>query len=345
MLIKEYRITLPFTKEEYRLGQKYMTARKTHESSSAGDNVELLEKSAFTDKNGVKGIYTHKVFLLKKSLPRYASAILPKSALKIEEKAWNSYPNTKTIYSCPFFGEKFYLCIESIHKDGRDEEDNVFGLSKDILKKRIVDHVDIARDEIEGKEVKPDEDPKLFKSKLTGRGPLTSKNWRKEVNPAMVVYKLVTVNFNYWGFQTKVENLVQTNGLREVFLKAHRSLFCWMDEWIDLSEEQIEQFEQSTYQLMMDNNSIEKKLNEDLNNMHISEKNRISSKNENQPINYSKGDFKCPNVNCQHVCNECKHMMMTTTTTTTKTVTETTTTVQSPICYRNLNPDSINVMN
>ncbi|EGC38278.1 hypothetical protein DICPUDRAFT_91445 [Dictyostelium purpureum] len=326
MLIKEYRITLPLTTEEYRLGQKYMTTRKSNESSNTGENVEVLERSPFEDEDGNKGTYTHKLFLLNKSLPRYATAILPKSALKIEEKSWNSFPHTKTVYSCPFFGEKFYLCIESMHKDGLEEEENIFNLSKDTLKKRIVDHVDIANDPIDPKEYKIEEDPNHFKSKLTGRGPLTGKNWKKDIKPAMTCYKLVTVNFNYWGFQNKIENLVQTNGLREVILKAHRCLICWLDEWINLSEKELEEYENSTNK----------------NSPPQHQQSIISSDTKKHGINKIN---KCPkNCDDDRECQHCNHLMVTTTTT--ETITRTTTTTSSPMCCaQKINADSINVMN
>ncbi|KAF2074202.1 hypothetical protein CYY_004488 [Polysphondylium violaceum] len=247
MLIKEYRIHLPFTVDEYHQGQVYMTARKSNESSRSGENVEVLAREAYTDERGYQGVYTHKLFLLNRSLPRFASAILPKSALKIEEKSWNCFPHTKTLYSCPFFGEKFYLCIESMHKNGNQEEENVFNLPKDVLKKRIIDNIDIAFDPIDTKDYKMDEDPKYFKSSLTNRGPLDEKGWHKKQDPSMICYKLVSVNFNYWGFQHKVEQLVQNNGLRDLFLKAHRSMFCWLDEWYGLSEIELLDYEQRIF--------------------------------------------------------------------------------------------------
>ena len=44
--------------------------------------------------------------------PGWFRAILPKSALRVEEEAWNAYPYTKTRYRCPFI-EKFLLEIET----------------------------------------------------------------------------------------------------------------------------------------------------------------------------------------------------------------------------------------
>ena len=64
-------------------------------------------------------------------------AILPKSALIVEEEAWNAYPYTKTIYRCPFI-EKFVLEIETVYHDDDGSQENVFNLSSTDLTSRTV---------------------------------------------------------------------------------------------------------------------------------------------------------------------------------------------------------------
>ena len=64
-------------------------------------------------------------------------AILPKSALRVEEEAWNAYPYTKTRYRCPFV-EKFLLEIETRYRSDCCEEDNIFGLKKSEIAQREV---------------------------------------------------------------------------------------------------------------------------------------------------------------------------------------------------------------
>jgi hypothetical protein len=49
-----------------------------------------------------------------------------------------------------------------------------------MLKLREVVHVDIANDKISSKDYKADLDPTIFRSKKTGRGPLTG-SWLKSV--------------------------------------------------------------------------------------------------------------------------------------------------------------------
>lgn len=52
------------------------------------------------------------------------------------------------------------------------------------------------------------QDPAKFKSEKTGRGPLVGK-WQQSCNPVMTCYKLVTVEFKWFGLQTKVESMIQ----------------------------------------------------------------------------------------------------------------------------------------
>lgn len=67
-------------------------------------------------------------------------AILPKSALRVEEEAWNAYPYTRTRYTCPFIGN-FLLDIETRYYGDSGSQDNVFNLNEAQLRERIVGKV------------------------------------------------------------------------------------------------------------------------------------------------------------------------------------------------------------
>lgn len=62
---------------------------------------------------------------------------MPKSALTVEEEAWNAYPYTKTRYTCPFV-EKFSLEIETCYLSDNGYQENVFKLDSTELKNRVV---------------------------------------------------------------------------------------------------------------------------------------------------------------------------------------------------------------
>ncbi|KAM3940597.1 membrane-associated phosphatidylinositol transfer protein 2 isoform 15-T17 [Leptodactylus fuscus] len=255
MLIKEYRIPLPMTVEEYRIAQLYMIQKKSREETCGeGSGVEILENRPYTDGPGGSGQYTHKVYHIGMHIPSWFRSILPKAALRVEEESWNAYPYTRTRYTCPFV-EKFSIDIETFYKSDSGEHANVFNLSPAEKRQTVLDPIDIVKDPIPPHEYKPEEDPKIYKSSKTKRGPL-SDDWIEEHRnnlgrcPIMCAYKLCKVEFRYWGMQSKIERFIHDVGLRKVMVRAHRQAWCWQDEWWGLTIEDIRQLEKET-QLML----------------------------------------------------------------------------------------------
>ena len=80
------------------------------------------------------------------------------------------------------------------------------------------------------------------------------------VEPVMTAYKLVTVQFKWWGLQDRVENFIHTTEKR-LFTNFHRQVinivrmaeiimtvqvFCWMDKWHGMTMEDIRALEEET---------------------------------------------------------------------------------------------------
>uniref|UniRef100_A0AAQ4P355 Phosphatidylinositol transfer protein membrane associated 2 n=1 Tax=Gasterosteus aculeatus aculeatus TaxID=481459 RepID=A0AAQ4P355_GASAC len=225
MLIKEYRIPMPMSVEEYRIAQLYMIQKKSREESCGeGSGVEILENKPYEDGPGGSGQYTHKVYHIGKHIPSWFCAILPQAALRVEEESWNAYPYTRTRYTCPFV-EKFSIDIETYYKPDTGNQVDVFNLSSAEKRQRTVDPIDIVKDYITPHEYLVEEDPKLYQSVKTKRGPLTD-DWIEEINqeagecPVMCAYKLCKVEFRYWGMQSKIERFIHDVGLRKVMFRA-----------------------------------------------------------------------------------------------------------------------------
>ncbi|XP_047530349.1 protein retinal degeneration B [Vanessa atalanta] len=259
MLIKEYRIPLPLTVEEYRIAQLYMIAKKSREESSGeGSGVEIIVNEPYENGPGGKGQYTQKIYHVGSHLPGWFKSLLPKSALTVSEEAWNAYPYTKTRYTCPFV-EKFSLEIETYYFSDNGHQDNVFKLTGSDLKNRIVDVIDVVKDQLYGADYVKEEDPKLFISQKCNRGPL-SDSWLEEYwrevqgktqplangKSLMCAYKLCRVEFRYWGMQTKLEKFIHDVALRKTMLRAHRQAWAWQDEWHGLTMEDIREIERQT---------------------------------------------------------------------------------------------------
>ncbi|KAJ8922895.1 hypothetical protein NQ315_001437 [Exocentrus adspersus] len=169
VLTKEYRICMPMTKEEYQTGQLYMIARHSLQQSGDGEGVEVVENKECHDEKHGKGQFTEKRIHLSSRLPYWIQAIIPK-LFYVTEKGWNYYPFTITEYTCSFI-PRFSISIETKYENNNGCTENCMNLSPDQLAERIVDHIDIAYDEISAKHYKEEEDPRFFKSKKTLRGP------------------------------------------------------------------------------------------------------------------------------------------------------------------------------
>ncbi|KAK6638198.1 hypothetical protein RUM44_008626 [Polyplax serrata] len=264
MLIKEYRIPLPLTVEEYRIAQLYMIAKKSRdESKGVGSGVEILVNEPYEEGPGGKGgQYTRKVYHIGSHLPGWIKSLIPKSALTVEEEAWNAYPYTKTRYTSLFI-EKFFIEIETYYYPDDGNQDNVFGLSGSDLRNRTVDLIDVVKDQTYGADYIKEEDPKLFISEKTGRGPL-SENWLQQYwteckgkkmptsngMSIMCAYKLCRVEFRYWGVQSKLEKFIDDVALRKTMLRAHRQAWVWQDEWYGLTMEDIRKIERETQEAL-----------------------------------------------------------------------------------------------
>ncbi|CAB1347667.1 unnamed protein product, partial [Coregonus sp. 'balchen'] len=220
------RVILPISVEEYQVGQLYSVAETSKNETGGGEGVEVLKNEPY-EKDGEKGQYTHKIYHL------HRPGML-----------------TPTVGPNEYMKDNFLIKIETWHKPDMGDQDNVHGLDPEQWKKAEVVYIDIAdKAQVDAKDYKPEEDPAIFKSEKTGRGPL-GPNWKKELpsntnSPHMCAYKLVTVNFKWWGVQNKIENFIHKQEKR-LFTKFHRQLFCLIDKWIGLTMEDIRRIEEET---------------------------------------------------------------------------------------------------
>ena len=126
--------------------------KKSREESQGTDcGVEIIQNEPYTDGPGGSGQYTFKKYHVGTHLPgktnfqlffentitwlsvffstAWLKAILPKSALIVEEMAWNAYPYTKTRYLLPVVN-KFSIEIETRYYDDCGNQSNVFNCSE-----------------------------------------------------------------------------------------------------------------------------------------------------------------------------------------------------------------------
>ncbi|XKL68542.1 hypothetical protein PGB90_004033 [Kerria lacca] len=257
MLIKEYRIPLPLSVEEYKIAQLYMIAKISRdETKDAGSGIQILINEPYKNgPEGTNGQYTKKIYYVREYLPGWIKSLLPKSSLNVEEEAWNAYPYTKTRYTSPFI-EKFFIEIDTVYCGDCGNQQNVFNLTGNDLRNRIIDVIDVVKDYVDAGN---EEDPTLYISEKTKRGPLTV-NWLEEYSrnltdskkktEIMCAYKLCKVDFRYWGMQAKLEKFIHDFALRKTMLKAHRRAWLWQDEWYGLTMDDIREIEKQTQEIL-----------------------------------------------------------------------------------------------
>lgn len=245
MLIKEYRVVLPLTLEEYKVGQAF-----TMNELESG-NIEVILDEPFYISQGLwngkfsSGRHTYRIHHQDRTCPPYLRSIAPEGALTFHEEMWDAYPYRRTVLTNPqYMGEYFYASVETMHAPDRGTQENIHELPQERLAARAVEMIDIARDTVvtEGIERldfyqtmaqkiedRDGEDPATFVSRTTGRGPLT-EGWMNAANPVMCAYKLVTVDYNFSCLKACNEDFLQRR-MRNTFLQFHRRVFCGIDRW------------------------------------------------------------------------------------------------------------------
>jgi len=221
-----------------------MIARASRlESQSESGAIEVLENKTFDNEMG-KGIFTHRLIYIARQLPEWVQRILPGKALQVEEKSWNLYPYSKTVYYIrTVLGMQMTVTAESRHKADTGQTENIHNLKADSLSRRKVEWMDIAYDEIPSRYTQILEDARSFESTKTNRGPL-KRNWKDSVTPIMCAYKLVRVEFNLKQRTLRTKSIdLAHEVIRSYYLKNHVQAYCWIDEWIHLSTEEILSFD------------------------------------------------------------------------------------------------------
>ena len=173
-----------------KINKNFPQKKSRDESKGAGSGVEIIVNEPYTEGPGTgPGQYTSKIYHVGSHLPGWFKSLLPKSALTVNEEAWNAYPYTKTRYTCPFV-EKFSVEIETYYFPDNGHQENVFKLSGSDLRNRIVDVIDVVKDQMIGADYVKEEDPTLYVSEKTGRGPL-EESWLEDY------WNDVKVSFSY----------------------------------------------------------------------------------------------------------------------------------------------------
>ncbi|XP_018414579.1 PREDICTED: phosphatidylinositol transfer protein beta isoform-like [Nanorana parkeri] len=206
VLIKEFRVRLPISVEEYQVGQLFSVAEASKDNTGGGEGIEVLKNEPY-ERDGEKGQYTHKIYHLQSKVPSFVKMLAPEGSLVFHEKAWNAYPYCRTIVTNEYMKDDFFIKIETWHKPD-------FGT----LLPFIITYVCLC---------------------------LQNEIVNNPSCPHMCAYKLVTVKFRWWGLQGRMEKFIHKQEKR-LFTSFHRQLFCSLDRWVDLNMDDIRRMEDET---------------------------------------------------------------------------------------------------
>nr|AGM32152.1 phosphatidylinositol transfer protein [Coptotermes formosanus] len=254
MNIVEYRIILPTTVPKYIIGNLFMCVKRTRETASNGEGIEIIKNEPYTNENE-SGQFTHKIFHFKSQVPGAIRWAVPDKYLHIHEKSHNAYPHFHTLYESPGMKEDFYLLVESMHHTyvkGEEINDNALNLPPEELKIRKVVNLDI----IDGKpEAKPELDLHGYicpeggiLEKLEGSPDKAKEDklpkWIEKYNgDLMVCIKVVKFKFKWFGLQSLVQNHALNNVFPNTFLESYRAVLKWAKDWFPLTIEDIRKME------------------------------------------------------------------------------------------------------
>ena len=175
-IIREYRIPLPITVEEYHIAQLYSVAEASKNETGGGDGVEVVTNEPYENdpEHGGSGQYTYKLMHLQNKVPGWLRKVAPTGSLTLEEEAWNAYPYCKTVYTNKgYMKDNFRIEIITWHKEDRvtrtDTTIKHHTLTESESGKRTVDFIDIVNDAVSSNDYKAEEDPKKFHSEKTGQ--------------------------------------------------------------------------------------------------------------------------------------------------------------------------------
>mmetsp|Transcript_85974 Transcript_85974/g.229452 ORF Transcript_85974/g.229452 Transcript_85974/m.229452 type:complete len:249 (-) Transcript_85974:395-1141(-) len=229
VVVKEYRIPMPFTVEEYRRGNMYCLRKHLLSEAGAAGGAEIIEIGQTEHPIVGNCQFVKRRYALDESFPSFMRAIST-NGTTLEEFHNSSLPVSSSIMKLPAF-QSFMLRIDTLLLEDCGTTPNAFNLPANALSKRQVQIIDIAK-----------ATTKLTSTLENGQtlGSLAA-NWQKTEKKMMCVYKLVTVEFEYWGLKSAVENYMQTCE-EETSVIHNQRVFCWSSQWLGHSLAEVESY-------------------------------------------------------------------------------------------------------
>jgi len=184
-VLKEYRIVMPVTLEEFKKAHRFSCTEVSRENTGGGEGVEVLTNEPF-EEGDRSGNYTHKIMHVGSRLPGILQKVMPTGSSTFHEKSWNSFPHCRTVITNPdYMKDNFEVVITTINKAyDLADSDNVHGLSNRQLAEREVVHIDIGDpNQVGWRDYEEKYDPGKFENSLDKSRSALKPDWLSELNP------------------------------------------------------------------------------------------------------------------------------------------------------------------
>ena len=235
MSLHEFVFLLPLSVEQYILGSRHLRVQEHLQ-----EDVDILRNDPYKDiplmpeGRFSEGTYSHRLVPVKHSVPKFLKD--GEKHLILEERTWNAEVYSKTVIQ-PRGTLHDYATIQlfyQLQNDDCSDAENIFELIPKNLEKREVVHIDIAdREEPSG----------LLEDLKLKEGWIQDSKMKK--SPTMTAHYLVSIDTESTPRLLK-SPLKKYLGkfIRRRLVKSHRKLIITMDEWKNLTEDQICELEQ-----------------------------------------------------------------------------------------------------
>ena len=240
MLIREIRIVMPLSMDEFRRGQRYTIARAERDAVEEGVGVMLVVSEYCQHEEYGEGVHQVKRFYLSSYLPMWVQPFIPSNSFYVVEESWNYYPHhCYSIFTCKVI-PSLRVEISSRYLNDKATTENVFNLEPAVLKQREVQVLDVINDRL--KDTKGGKyNIQGFKCEKAQRGPL-HKDWIETQNEIMCSYKLIRASVPILGIQNRAESGI-IEGLREILFQTHKDSVMWLEDWFDITYGELRELE------------------------------------------------------------------------------------------------------
>lgn len=224
-IYREYQIPLPFTTSDYRVAQLYTVAMMSVNEATGDTSIKINENKDIHDETYGACRYTEKVFFLNSKVPGAIRAVVPRKALIVEERAFNSFPVCHTFYTNKAFDPRtFEASVVSRHVDNDLNVVNALEQEPRIFEKTKVKLIDVCSNV-----VNPLFDPNKVGLAVNDNTPLEPDWYKNPSFDVMMCYKFVTVKFDCFGLGWLVHEIEKQ--IDKIFTSSHQQMVCTMDQW------------------------------------------------------------------------------------------------------------------